>query len=102
MISRLYLRRGARRTDKRGSRRKQNGFRNNVELTDDVASGQSWKIKINRTGDMVLDPLTDIGLRMFVTIRIGSGQLVVDILSHGERSQTQDDTDHPQRHPKAE
>ena len=47
---------------------------------------------------MVLDPLTDVCIRMFVTIRIGRGQLVVDILGHGERSQPEDDADHPECH----
>jgi hypothetical protein len=51
---------------------------------------------------MMLDPLTDIGIRMFVAIRVGRSQLVVDILGHGEWSQPQEDTDHPYRHPKAE
>lgn len=47
---------------------------------------------------MMLYPLADVGVRMFMTIRISRGQLVVDILGHGERSQPKDDTDHPQRH----
>jgi hypothetical protein len=46
---------------------------------------------------MVLNPLTDIGVRMFVTIGISCGQLMVNVLGHGERSQPQDDADHPQR-----
>ena len=48
---------------------------------------------------MVLDPLTDVGVRMFVTIRIGSGEFVVDVLSYGKRRQTQHETDHSHRHP---
>lgn len=47
---------------------------------------------------MVLDPLADVGIGMFMTIRIGGGQLVVNILRHGKGSQPQDDTDHPQSH----
>jgi hypothetical protein len=39
---------------------------------------------------------------MFMTIRIGCGQLVVDILSDGERSQPQDDANHPQGHSRVE
>jgi hypothetical protein len=35
---------------------------------------------------MMLDPLADVGVRMFVTIRIGCGKFMVDILSRGERS----------------
>jgi hypothetical protein len=36
----------------------------------------------------VLDPLADVGVRMFVTVRIDRGQFMVDILSYGERSQS--------------
>lgn len=45
---------------------------------------------------MVLDPLADVGIRMFVTIRVDSSQFMVDILSHCERSQSQDDANHSQ------
>ncbi len=45
---------------------------------------------------MMLNPLADVGVRMFVAIRIGHGQCMVDILSHCERSQSQDDADHSQ------
>jgi hypothetical protein len=47
---------------------------------------------------MMLNPLTDIGVRMFMAIRIGSGQFMVNILSHGKRRQPQDETNHPHRH----
>jgi len=68
-------------------------------LSDKVTDGESRKIQINRPGNMVLNPLTDVGVRMFMTICIGSSQLVVNILSDSERRQPQDDTDHPQGHP---
>jgi hypothetical protein len=51
---------------------------------------------------MVLNPLADVGIRMFVAIRVGCGQLVVDILGHGEWSQPQKNTDHPSRYSNAE
>lgn len=47
---------------------------------------------------MVLNPLTDIGVGMFVTIGISCGQLMVNVLGHGEWSQPQDYTDQPHRH----
>lgn len=38
---------------------------------------------------MVLDPLTNVGVRMFVTIRIGRRQFVVHVLRNGEGSEDQ-------------
>lgn len=46
---------------------------------------------------MVLHPLAEVGIGMLMAVVIGRGQLVMDILSHGERSQPEDDRDHPQR-----
>jgi hypothetical protein len=48
---------------------------------------------------MVLNPLADVGVRMFVTIRIGRGEFMMNILGYGEWSQSQDDTDHSQCDP---
>ena len=47
----------------------------------------------------MLDPLTDVGIRMFMTIRIGSSQFVVNVLSNGEWREPEDDADHPHRDP---
>jgi len=41
--------------------------------------------KIERAGRMVLHPLTEIGVRVFVAVRIGRGQLMMDVLRDGER-----------------
>lgn len=78
------MRRRAGRTDERGGSRQRYRFSRKLLLPNMVANRQPRQIEINRTGDVVLDPLTDIGIRMFMTIRIGSGQLVMDILSHRE------------------
>jgi len=49
---------------------------------------------------MMLDPLTEIGIGVLVTVVIGRGQLVMDILRNGKRGQTEQDHDHRQRdHP---
>jgi hypothetical protein len=45
----------------------------------------------------MLDPLTDIRIGVFMTIRVSRCQLVVDILSHGKWCQAEhgrDDTTH--------
>jgi hypothetical protein len=67
-------------------------------LSDNITHGESWNVEIDGSCNVVLDPLTDVGVRMFMPIRIGCGQLMVDILSDGKRSQPQDNADHPQRH----
>jgi hypothetical protein len=36
---------------------------------------------------MLLHPLTDVVVRVLVAVRIGGGQLMMDILSHRKRSQ---------------
>lgn len=88
MIAQLYLRRSAGRTDERERRRENNGFRRKFLLSNYVTDSQSRNIQINRPGNVVLDPLTDVGVRMFMAIRIGSSQFMVDVLGHGKRSQT--------------
>lgn len=63
---------------------------------------KDWNIAIDRASCMMLDPLTDIGVGVFVTVRVSRGQRVVDILGHGERRQPQHDADHAHPHPKTE
>lgn len=86
-MAQLYLRRSTGRADEREDNREQNGFGWKILLPNDIAHGESWNIEVNRARNVVLDPLTDVGVRMVMPIRIGSGQLVVNILSDGERSQ---------------
>jgi hypothetical protein len=53
-------------------------------------------IDIERAGRMVLNPLTEIRIRMLVPIRIGCGQLMVHVLGDGKRSngeEQQNETD---------
>jgi hypothetical protein len=51
---------------------------------------------------MVLDPLTEVGIGVFVAVVIGGRQLMVDILRDGERSQAEQNDNHPQRDEPAE
>ena len=48
---------------------------------------------------MVLDPLAEVGIGVFMSIRIGGSQFVVDILSHRKRGQRQEDENQAQRKP---
>ena len=43
-------------------------------------------IDIERAGRMVLNPLTEVRIRMLVPIRIGRSQFMVHILSNGKGS----------------
>lgn len=102
MITQLYLWRSSGRTDERECRREKNGFGREFLLPNQVTDSTSRNIQINRPSNMMLNPLTDVGVRMFMAVRIGSGQFMVNILSDGKRSQPQNDTDHPQGHPESE
>ena len=43
-------------------------------------------IGIERTGRMVLNPLTEVRIRVLMPIRISRGQLMVHVLGNGKRS----------------
>ncbi len=55
-----------------------------IELTDDFPSGENRPAYIGGAGCVMLDPLTEIVVRMFMTIRIGRRQFMVNVLRHGE------------------
>jgi hypothetical protein len=55
--------------------------------TDDFPGGMRRTAEIDRTGGMVLYPLTEVGVGMLMSIRIGGSELMVDVLSHGKGSQ---------------
>ena len=42
-------------------------------------------INIERAGRIVLNPLTEVGIGVLVSIVVSSCQLVMDILRHGKR-----------------
>jgi len=67
-----------------------------LDNADQFTGGQNRHAHIQRPGRMVLDPLTEIGIRMLMTIVIGGGQLVVNILRDGKRGQPKEDKNHPQ------
>ncbi len=46
----------------------------------------------------MLDPLTQIAVRMFVPIHIGSSQFMVDVLGDGERRQRQKEKNEGERY----
>ena len=48
---------------------------------------------------MVLHPLAQVGIGMFVTVRISCSQLMMDILGYGKRSQYQQKKNQAHRKP---
>lgn len=46
---------------------------------------------------MMLHPLTEVGVRVFVPVRISRSELMVDILSDGERSEGEQNKNQAQR-----
>lgn len=71
-------------------------------MPDELAKGRPRDIDIQRPGRMVLDPLAEVGIGVLVTVVVGCGQLVMDILRHGKRRQAEQDHDHRQRDQPAE
>ena len=55
-------------------------------MADKVADAQMGNINIDRAGRMVLYPLAEVGIGVLVPIVVGCGQLMVDILGNGKRS----------------
>ena len=45
---------------------------------------------------MVLNPLTEVRLRVLVTVVVSRSQLMMDILRHGKRGEGEKNADHPQ------
>ena len=73
-----------------------------LDDADQFTGGQNRHAHIQRPGRMMLDPLTEIGIGMLMTVVVGRRQLVVDILRDGKRGQPEEDDDHPQREQRTE
>ena len=58
-------------------------------MSDDFAECQSWNIKIERSRRMVLYPLAEIVVGMFMAVAVCGGQFVVDILGDCEWRESQ-------------
>jgi hypothetical protein len=65
-------------------------------VADLLTGGGFRDIEIDGPGRMVLNPLTEVGIGVFMPVVISRRQLVVHILRDGERSQPEQDDDHPQ------
>ena len=58
-------------------------------LADKFAGRDLGNIKINGSGRMVLNPLAEVVLGVFMAVGIGGGQFVMDVLRHGKRRKDQ-------------
>jgi hypothetical protein len=61
-------------------------------MADQFPGRKEGSAKINGTGRMVLDPLTDVVVRVLVSVRVSGGEFVVHVLRHRKGSE---DKQHP-------
>lgn len=71
-------------------------------LSNQPTGGQLRSIDIERSGRMVLDPLTEVRIRVLMAVCISRRQLMVDVLRHGKWCKPQDDADQAQRHSRSQ
>ena len=67
-----------------------------LDETDDVTGCENRRADVERSGRVMLDPLTEVGIGVLVPVVIGRGQFVVHVLRDGERGdrqQQQDESD---------
>lgn len=60
-------------------------------MCDELARRDGGNIQVTRSGRMMLDPLAEVVIGMFMAIGIGGGQLMMNILRDGKRCQRQQD-----------
>ena len=56
-------------------------------MFDQLAEGRPRDIKIERSRRMMLHPLAEIVVGVFMAVGVGGGQLMVYVLRHGEGRQ---------------
>jgi hypothetical protein len=59
--------------------------------SDDLKGGGDYITQVERPGRMVLDPLAEVSITVFMAVCISRRQFVVDILSHRKRGQRQEE-----------
>ena len=91
-------RRGARRTKRGEFEGQQNEVRWEFQQVDESLCREERSADIERAGRMVLNPLTEIGVGMLMPIVVGSRQLVMNVLRHGERRKSEQQQDKARRH----
>ena len=70
--------------------------------TEEFERGTGRAANIKRAGRMVLHPLAEVGIGMFVSVRISGSQLMMDVLGDCKRGQCQKKQDEAYRKPARE
>lgn len=59
-------------------------------MLGDRRPGRQWRDRDDqRAGGVMLDPLAEVGIRVFVTVMVCRGQFMMDILRNGKRRECQ-------------
>ena len=66
-------------------------------MFDQLAEGRPRHIKIERSRRMVLDPLAEIVVGVFMAVGIGGGQFMVHVLRNSEGRQNHEQEDEADR-----
>lgn len=88
--------RRARRTDEGRIDGEKDRFFREFLLPDYLGNGGLGRIKVKRSGRLVLHPLAEVRIGVLMPIRIGGSQLMMDIQCDGEWRQDQEDETHGQ------
>lgn len=83
----MESRRSARGTDEREYGGQQGRLSGQFMLFDQLAEGRPRDIKIQRSRRMMLNPLAEIVVGVFMTVGVGGSQFMVHVLRHGEGGQ---------------
>jgi hypothetical protein len=67
--------------------------------SDDFKGGGDYIPQVERPGRMVLDPLAEVSIAVFMAVCIGRCQFVMDVLGDGERGQCQKEENQAQGKP---
>ncbi|MBM4126899.1 MAG: hypothetical protein FJ247_06065 [Nitrospira sp.] len=66
-------------------------------MFDQLAKGRPGHIKIERSRRVMLNPLAEIVIGMFMTVGVGGGQFMVHVLRNGEGRQSHEQEDEADR-----
>ena len=78
--------------------REQNGVRREIQQIDEFLCREERSAEIERSGCMMLYPLAEIGIGVFMPIVVGCRQLVMDVLRHGKRRKSEQQQNKAERH----
>ena len=83
--------------DKRKCDREQDRFSGRIVMFDQLAEGRPGHIKIERSRRMMLNPLAEIVVGVFMAVCVGGGQFMMHVLRNGEGRQGHEQEDEADR-----